>query len=141
MYHHQVYRSRFSVVMSTELQAAEGSCQSYVDVIGHKYRAPKGESLARLQAELGAQQAQIVQLQHAILDLYTQQERAAIMGGAGMPAGGDGTHVYDHATHRLVPGGITATAGGLGYAHGGVDTSSGVVALASLAAIMAASLA
>lgn len=78
---------------------------------------------AYLQAELGAQQAQIVQLQHAILDLYTQQERAATMGG-GPPASGDGALVYDHALNRLVPGSITATSGGLG--HGGmVDTSSG----------------
>ena len=36
-----------------EVQRAEASCAQYVDVIGHKYRAPAGEAPpARLQAEL-----------------------------------------------------------------------------------------
>jgi len=39
---------------STELQHAENVCDQYVDVIGHKYRAPAGEAAApsRLQQEL-----------------------------------------------------------------------------------------
>ena len=38
---------------STQLQAAEGTCEQYVDVIGRKYRAPAGEAAPqRLQQEL-----------------------------------------------------------------------------------------
>ena len=38
---------------SSELQGAEGVCDQYVDVIGHKYRAPAGEAApSRLQQEL-----------------------------------------------------------------------------------------
>ena len=38
---------------STELQGAEATCDQYVDVIGHKYRAPAGEAAPqRLQQEL-----------------------------------------------------------------------------------------
>jgi len=38
---------------SAELQQAEATCDQYVDVIGHKYRAPGGEAApARLQQEL-----------------------------------------------------------------------------------------
>lgn len=80
-----------------------------------------------LRKELGAQQAQILQLKQAILDLYSQQEYAANMsvgGGVPLSGGAPPPYGYDHASHRLVPGSVTASAGGLGLG-GVIDTSSG----------------